>query len=113
MCVAGAKVWNDHLNENEWPVRSSYQRLSAVVNNSVVIFDLCSELQIIHAILRKMESDGPSEIPMDCWIIDHFLSAAMVVVRAFSRVCEEKHVIAALKRWRFRNYAYTIGGPLP
>lgn len=82
--------------------QSYYQRLSAVVNN-VFIFDLCSELQIIHAIL--MESDGPSEILMDCWIIDHFLSVAMVVMRAFSRVCEEKHVIAALKKYGggFRN----------
>lgn len=66
-------------------MRSYYQRLSAVVNNSIFIFDICSELQIIRAILRKMESDGPSEVLIDR-IVDHFLSVAMVVMRAFSRV---------------------------
>lgn len=52
-------------------MRSYYQRLSAVVNNSIFIFDICSELQIIRAILRKMESDGPSEVLID-GIVDHF-----------------------------------------
>lgn len=70
MCVAEAKISNDYLNKDFWPVRPYYQRLSAVINSSIFMFDI-SELQIIYAILRKIKSDGTSEVLID-WIIDQF-----------------------------------------
>lgn len=102
MCVSwllGAKIWGDHLNKELWSVWSYSQRLSAVVNNNLDGFNGRSELQIIHAFLQNMESDGPAEVLID-WIIDHFLFAAMVVMGTFSYVWKKARHCSSVEVWR-------------